>query len=212
MKKIILTVMILQGFLYASFYTPPDPDAFFNSQGGKLLTLQMYTKSRGDIMEARNGSLSQNVQSLQTTNGALNINYKWATLLYKIETIKIPDSILFYAMMRASNAEPLKVFNQTVEGKKISNQQRAAVGNALIEYHDKVSESLINKSSDYEYSTAIIEAIIDLGRWDVVADLVAYYENPNGYKSMFKKKHLEYVRIFGFEPEREGRHHNGENL
>lgn len=51
--------------------------------------------------------------------------------------------ILLTVMMRASNVEPLKVFNQTVEGKKISNQQRAAVGNALIEYHDKVSASWV---------------------------------------------------------------------
>lgn len=209
MAAIFTTMVIVSGGMADQI---PDPDTFFKSEQGKLLTLQQYTKTRGEIFEGKYGGLSQNVQSLETSKGIMNVNYKWQTFFYRIETVKIPDSILFYSMMRATDAEPLKVFNQLVEGKKISNQQREAVADALIEYHSRVSINLIRHFSDDGYSTAIIEAIIDLERWDVVADLITYYENPNGYKKTFKKKHPEYVKIFDFEAVREGRHHEGSRM
>lgn len=218
MKKVILAVMATmvmvssgtaaESLLEQTNKILNDP----NSPQIKDFGLRSYVKSRGEIMEGRYGSLSQNVHSLQTISGTLNINYSWSTLLYKIETIKIPDSIIFYSLMQASDAEPLIVFNKMAEGKKISPQQRVLLRDILTKFHDNVFESLVAKDTNYESSTMLFEAIVDLGRWDVVANLIAFYENPNGYKNAFKKKHPEYVKIFGFETEREGRHHNGYDL
>lgn len=155
-----------------------------------LVSVNMYASAEGILMpgaaemgkiaETQFGNLQQNIASLQTINGIININYGWGVLFYQAGNMPIPGYILYYHLMKAGGSDIEKLIPNSSE---MDEDMIEALEDG---YHDIL---------DDKDSIRLIQEIAQTSAWVEISEIVAYYRSPKQYIVRFSQAKPKYMRL-----------------